>query len=331
MTAKMKRRQFITLLGGAAAAWPLAARAQQPAMPVIGFLSGRWPGEAASAVDAFRQGLGEFGYIEGQNVTIEYRWAEGHYDRLPALAAELVARQVAVIAATGGEASGLAAKAATATIPIVFTMGGDPVELGLVVSLNKPGGNVTGVTFIVNDIPTKRLGLLRQLVPNATTIAMLVNPNFPATSAEVRDVQAAARTIGLEIDLLPASTSREIDAALATFVRKRPDALFVGGDPFLLGQRNQIASLAARNAVPAIYAQREFVAAGGLISYGANLADGYRQVGIYAARILKGEKPANPPVVQPTKFEMAINVKTAKALGLQIPDKLLALADEVIE
>jgi len=327
----MKRRDFITLLGGAAAAWPLAARAQQPAMPVIGFLSGRWPGEAASAVDAFRQGLGEFGYIEGQNVTIEYRWAEGHYDRLPALAAELVARQVAVIAATGGEASGLAAKAATATIPIVFTMGGDPVELGLVVSLNKPGGNVTGVTFIVNDIATKRLGLLRQLVPNATTIAMLVNPNFPATSAEVRDVQAAARTIGLEIDLLPASTSREIDAALATFVRKRPDALFVGGDPFLLGQRNQIASLAARNAVPAIYAQREFVAAGGLISYGANLADGYRQVGIYAARILKGEKPANPPVVQPTKFEMAINVKTAKALGLQIPDKLLALADEVIE
>ena len=327
----MKRRDFITLLGGAAAAWPLAARAQQPAMPVIGFLSGRWPGEAASAVDAFRQGLGEFGYIEGQNVTIEYRWAEGHYDRLPALAAELVARQVAVIAATGGEASGLAAKAATATIPIVFTMGGDPVKLGLVVSLNKPGGNVTGVTFIVGDIATKRLGLLRQLVPNATTIAMLVNPNFPATSAEVRDVQAAARTIGLEIDLLPASTSREIDAALATFVRKRPDALFVGGDPFLLGQRNQIASRAARNAVPAIYAQREFVAAGGLISYGANLADGYRQVGIYAARILKGEKPANPPVVQPTKFEMAINVKTAKALGLQIPDKLLALADEVIE
>ena len=214
-------------------------------MPVVGFLSGRSPGEAASAVDAFRQGLGEFGYIEGQNVTIEYRWAEGHYDRLPALAAELVARQVAVIAATGGEASGLAAKAATATIPIVFTMGGDPVELGLVVSLNKPGGNVTGVTFIVNDIPTKRLGLLRQLVPNATTIAMLVNPNYPATSAEVRDVQAAARTIGLDIDLLPASTSREINAALATFVRKRPDALFVGGDPFLL-RSNCVAGGASR-------------------------------------------------------------------------------------
>jgi len=252
-----KRRAFITLLGSAAVAWPRAARAQQTAMPVVGFLSGRSPGEAASAVDAFRQGLGEFGYIEGQNVTIEYRWAEGHYDRLPALAAELVARQVAVIAATGGEASGLAAKAATATIPIVFTMGGDPVELGLVVSLNKPGGNVTGVTFIVGDIATKRLGLLRQLVPNATTIAMLVNPNYPATSAEVRDVQAAARTIGLEIDLLPASTSREIDAALATFVRKRPDALFVGGDPFLLGQRDQIASLAAHHAVPTTYPQRE--------------------------------------------------------------------------
>jgi ABC-type uncharacterized transport system substrate-binding protein len=228
----VKRREFITLLGGAAA-WPLVARAQQPATPVIGFLSGRSPSEAASAVDAFRQGLGEIGYIEGQTVTIEYRWAEGHYDRLPALAAELVARQVAVIAATGGEASGLAAKAATATIPIVFTMGGDPVKLGLVVSLNKPGGNVTGVTFIVGDIATKRLGLLRQLMPNATMIVMLVNPSYPATSAEVRDVQAAARTIGLQIDLLTASTSREIDAAFATFVHKRPDALFVGGDPFL--------------------------------------------------------------------------------------------------
>jgi putative ABC transport system substrate-binding protein len=238
-----KRRAFITLLGGAAVAWPLAARGEQ--VPVVGFLSGRSPGEAASAVDAFRQGLGEFGYIEGQNVTIEYRWAEGHYDRLPALAAELVARQVAVIAATGGEASGLAAKAATATIPIVFTMGGDPVKLGLLVSLNKPGGNVTGVTFIVGDIATKRLGLLRQLVPNATKIAMLVNPTYPSTSAEVRDVQAAARTIGLDIDLLPASTSREINAALATFVRKRPDALFVGGDPFLL-RSNCVAGGASR-------------------------------------------------------------------------------------
>ena len=326
-----KRRAFITLLGSAAVAWPRAARAQQTAMPVVGFLSGRSPGEAASAVDAFRQGLGEIGYIEGQNVTIEYRWAEGHYDRLPALAAELVARQVAVIAATGGEASGLAAKAATATIPIVFTMGGDPVELGLVVSLNKPGGNVTGVTFIVGDIATKRLGLLRQLVPNATTIAMLVNPNYPATSAEVRDVQAAARTIGLEIDLLPASTSREIDAALATFVRKRPDALFVGGDPFLLGQRDQIASLAAHHAVPTTYPQREYVDAGGLMSYGTSVPKGYRQAGLYAGRILRGTKPAELPVLQPTNLELAINLKTAKALGLDVPDRLLAIADEVIE
>jgi putative tryptophan/tyrosine transport system substrate-binding protein len=225
--ATLKRRDFITLLGGAAA-WPLAARAQQPTMPVIGFLSGRSPGEAASAVDAFRQGLGEVGYIEGQNVTIEYRWAEGDYAQLPALAAELVGRQVTVIAATGGEAAGLAAKAATATIPIVFTVGGDPVELGLVSSLNKPGGNVTGVTFIVGDIATKRLGLLRQLLPNATTIAMLVNPNFPSTSAEVRDVQAAARTIGLQIDLLTASTSREIDAAFRKFRWQAPRRAFRG-------------------------------------------------------------------------------------------------------
>ena len=249
----------------------------------------------------------------------------------PALAAELVARQVAVIAATGGEASGLAAKAATATIPIVFTMGGDPVELGLVVSLNKPGGNVTGVTFIVGDIATKRLGLLRQLVPNATTIAMLVNPNYPATSAEVRDVQAAARTIGLDIDLLPASTSREIDVALTTFVRKRPDALFVGGDPFLLGQRDQIASLAAHHAVPTTYPQREYVDAGGLMSYGTSVPKGYRQAGVYTGRILRGTKPAELPVLQPTNLELAINLKTAKALGLDVPDKLLALADEVIE
>jgi putative ABC transport system substrate-binding protein len=325
----MKRREFITLLGGAAA-WPLAARAQQ-LMPVIGFLSGRSPGEAASAVDAFREGLSKIGYIEGQNVTIEYRWAEGDYARLPALATELVGRQVNVIAATGGEASGIAAKAATETIPIVFTMGGDPVELGLVLSLNKRGGNVTGVTFIVGDIATKRLGLLRQLVTNATTIAMLVNPNYPATSAEVRDVQAAARTIGLQIDLLTASTAREINTVLASLVSKRPDAIFVGGDPFLLGQRDQIVSLVAHHAVPATYPQREYVAAGGLMSYGTSVPDGYRQAGVYTGRILRGAKPAELPVLQPTNLELAINLKTARTLRLNVPPTLLAIADEVIE
>jgi putative tryptophan/tyrosine transport system substrate-binding protein len=325
----MNKRAFLTLLG-AAAAWPLAARAQQ-AMPVIGFLSGRSPGEAASAVEAFRQGLGETSYVEGKNVSIEYRWAEGRYDRLPALAAELVGRQVAVIAATGGEASGLAAKAATATIPIVFTMGGDPVELGLVLGLNNPGGNVTGVTFIVGDIATKRLGLLRQLVPNATTITTLINPNYPATSAEVRDVQAGARSLGLQINVLNASTSQEIDAALATFVSKRPDALFVGGDPFLLGQRDQIVSLAARHAVPTTYPQREYVDAGGLMSYGTSVPNGYRQAGVYTGRILHGAKPSELPVLQPTKLELTINLRTAKTLGLDVPPNLLAIADEVIE
>jgi putative ABC transport system substrate-binding protein len=326
----MRRRDFIAGIVGSATTWPLTARAQ-PLVPVIGFLSGRSPSESASAVDSFRQGLGDIGFVERQNVTIEYRWAEGHYDRLPALAAELVARQVAVISATGGEASGLAAKAATATIPIVFTIGGDPVELGLVASLNKPGGNLTGVTFIVVDIATKQLGLLRQLVPKGTTIAMLVNPNFPATSAEVRDVQTAAQATGLHIDLLTASTSREIDAALANFGSNRPDALFVCGDPFLLSQRDQITRLVARYDVPTIYPEREYVDAGGLISYGASVPKGYRQAGVYTGQILRGAKPAELPVLQPTNLELAINLKTAKALGLDVPPNLLAIADEVIE
>jgi len=328
----MRRREFIALLGGSAAGtWPLIVRAQQAAIPVIGFLSARSPAESAPAVRAFRQGMDEIGYIEGKNVTFEYRWAEGFYERLPALAADLVGRRVAVIAATGGEVSGLAAKAATATIPIVFTAGGDPVVLGLVGSLNKPGGNVTGVVVAVSDTASKRLGLLHQLVPNATAIAMLVNPNFPMTSYEARDVQAGARSLGLQIRLLSASTISEINTAFAKLAQKRPDALFIGGDPFFLVQRDQLVLLAARNSVATIYPQREYVDAGGLISYGADIPGAYQLAGTYVGRILKGEKPADLPVQQPTKLEMVINLKTAKALGLTVPPTVLALADEVIE
>jgi ABC-type uncharacterized transport system substrate-binding protein len=299
------------------------------AMPVIGFLSGRSPPEAASAVGAFRQGLGDIGYIEGKNVTIEYRWAEGRYDQLATLAAELVSRRVALIAAVGG--SELAAKSATATIPIVFTTGGDPIELGLVTSLNKPNGNVTGVTFLASDLGAKRLGLLRQFVPNANSIAMLMNPDYPATAGEVRDVQAAARSLGMQINVLNASTSRAIDAAFATFGRERPDVLFVGGDPFLLSRREQLVPLAAAHSLPTIYPQREYVDVGGLMSYGTSLTDGYRQAGAYAGKILAGAKPAALPVLQPTKFDLVINLKTAKALGLVMPNVLLVVADEVIE
>jgi len=331
MTIRIGRRELITVLGGAAVSWPLIARAQQPPMPVIGFLNARSPDEAASTVDAFRQGLGESGYFEGKNVTIEYRWAEGRYDRLPAFAAELVSRQVAVIAATGGDPSALAAKAATATIPIVFTIGSDPVQLGLVSSLNKPGANVTGVTFIFSELGTKRLELLRQLLPNASAIAMLVNPDFPPTRVEVTDVQAGARSLGLQINVLNASTERQIDTAFATIVQQRADALIVGIDPFLLGQRDQLVQLTARHAVPAIYFSREFVDAGGLMSYGPNFATGYRQAGVYAGQILRGVKPAELPVLQPTSFVFFFNLRTAKALGIKVPPTLLALADEVIE
>jgi putative ABC transport system substrate-binding protein len=327
----MKRREFIALMGGAVVLWPLATRAQQSAMPVIGWLSARSPAEAASVLQAFRQGLGQVGYFEGKNVTIEYRWAEGRYDRLPVLAAELVSRPVTVIAATGGEPSSLAAKAATTTIPIVCTIGGDPVETGLVASFNRPGGNLTGTTIMTLEMASKRLDLVRQLVPNATAIGMLVNPKFPTASAEAREVQDAARSRGIQSNLLNASTDSEIEAAFTTAVEQRNGALIIGTDPFLLGQRDQLVRLAARHMVPTIYFLREFVEAGGLMSYGPNIANGYRQAGVYTGLILNGANPAVLPIVRPTQFLFYLNLKTAKALGLQIPPLLLALADEVIE
>jgi putative ABC transport system substrate-binding protein len=327
----MKRRTFISLLGGAAAAWPLAARAQQAAMPVVGFLSARSPREAASVLQAFLQGLREAGYFEGKNVTIEYRWAEGHYDRLPALAAELVQLQVAVIAATGGEPSPLAAKAATSSIPIVFTAGGDPVEAGLVASLSRPGGNVTGTTIMGIEMGPKRLDLIRQLVPNATSVAMLVNPKFPLGSIEARDVQSATRSLGMQFHVLYASTEGEIDAAFGDIIKQKINILIIATDPFLLGQRDQLVGLAARYAVPTMYFLREFAEAGGLMSYGPDIANGYRQAGVYTGRILSGAKPASLPVLRPTHFLLILNLKTTRALGLAVPDRLLALADEVIE
>ncbi|HWX30991.1 MAG TPA: ABC transporter substrate-binding protein [Steroidobacteraceae bacterium] len=326
----MRRREFISLLGGAAAAWPLAARAQQPAMPVIGFLSGTSPETAR--LRAFRQGLKDAGFIEGENVAIEYRWADDQTDRLPALAAELAQRRVAVIAAIGGIPSALAAKAATTTIPIVFLVGVDPVRLGLVSNLPRPGGNLTGINVINSELASKRLELLRALVPGAIRIGVLVDPtNASGTDATLRDVGAAARTMGLQIQVLNASTSLELDAAFATLVRERSAALIVGSTPFFFDRRVQLALLAARHAAPAIYQDRHHAEVGGLISYGANLGDAYRHVGVYAGRILKGAKPADLPIVQPTRFELVINVSTARMLGLTVPDALLATADEVIE
>jgi putative ABC transport system substrate-binding protein len=323
----VKRREFITLL--AAAAWPLAARAQQPGMPVIGFLDQRSPDALADRLRGFRQGLRDAGFTEGQNAAIEYRWAENQVDRLPELAADLVRRQVAVIVAPGGLASALAVKAATTTIPIAFVVADDPVRLGLVASLARPGGNLTGINFLGGELTAKRLELLHELVPAATRVAVLVNP----TNAEnpEREVEAAARAIGLQIQVLNASTIREINAAFATFARERPDALFIGLDPFFNSRRIQLVNLASRYAVPASYPLRDFAEVGGLTSYGANIADAWRQVGSYAGRILKGAKPADLPVVQSSKFELVINSQTATMLGLMVPDKLLAAADEVIE
>jgi putative ABC transport system substrate-binding protein len=300
-------------------------------MRVIGFLSSRSPAESGSALAAFRQGLGQAGYFEGKNVTIEYRWAEGQYDRLPALAAELVARKVAVMAAVGGEPSGLAAKAATATIPIVCSLGGDAVEAGLVDSLNRPGGNITGVTLMAQEMGPKRLEFAHQLVPNGNALAALVNPKYPLALAEARDMQAAARSLGLQLAVLDASTQNEIDAAFAGLVRHKVDALLINTDPFLLGQREQIVQLAARTNVPAMYFLSDFVEAGGLMSYGPKVANSYRQAGIYVGRILKGEKVDELPFVLPTRFDLVINLRTARALGLEIPTILLIRADEVIE
>jgi putative tryptophan/tyrosine transport system substrate-binding protein len=328
----MRRRDFITLLGGMVAAWPLAARAQQLAMPVVGFLDPRSPEAHADRVGAFRQGLKDAGYVEGENVAIDYRWAENQMDRLPALAAELVRRRVAVIAASGGPDTAFVAKTSTTTIPIVFAVGDDPVRLGLVASLARPGGNLTGINFFVSELAAKRLGLLRELLPAATRVAVLVNPaEATLTESTLRDVEAAARVIGLQIQVLNASTSREIDTAFATITRERPDALFVGTDPFFVSRRVQLAQMATLHKVPAIYALRQYAEAGGLMSYGASLTDTYRQMGAYAGRILKGAKPADLPVVQATKFELVVNHQTARMLGLTVPSSLLATADEVIE
>jgi ABC-type uncharacterized transport system substrate-binding protein len=326
----LQRRVFITLLGGAAA-WPLGARAQQPAMPVVGFLGTAAPGPFAHLVAGFRRGLQETGFVEGRNAAIEYRWADGQYDRVATLAADLVRRQVAVIVTVGGEASAAAAKAATATIPIVFNTGSDPVKLGLVTSLARPGGNATGVNIFTTELVEKRVGLLRDLVPAATTVAVLSNPNFAAAVANVRESEAAARAMGKQVVIFNASSDAEIETAFVNIVQALPGALLVGADPFFNSRRGLIVALAARHAIPAIYEWREFAEAGGLISYGTSLVGAYHQQGIYAGRILKGEKPADLPVVQLSKFELVINLNTARALGLAIPPGVLAIADEVIE
>jgi putative ABC transport system substrate-binding protein len=332
MAIGIGRRKFISALGGAAA-WPLTARAQQQALPVIGVLSGQSPEISESQMSAFRQGVHEAGFVEGRDVTIDSRWARNNNDRLPALAAELVQRRVAVIAAIafGSTPAALAAKAATSDIPIVFAVGTDPIKTGIVSSLNRPSGNITGATFFANELAAKRIGLLHQLLPQAILIAVLMNQDFPDAADQLKDIQDAARALGLRTFVVNASTEHEIDGGFAALVRQRADALFVSADPFLSSRQDQIVELARRNAVPAIYDLRQATAAGGLISYAASSLDTQRLAGVYAGRILKGEKTVDLPVLQPTKFELVINLKTAKALGLTVPPSLLALADEVIE
>jgi putative ABC transport system substrate-binding protein len=331
MASYIGRRKFLAALGSSAAAWPLAARAQQSATPVIGFLNGLGQNDRPNLQLAFRRGLGEAGYVDGRNLAIEYRFAESRYDRLPGLAADLVGRKVAVIAATGGGASVLAAMAATKTIPIVFTTGGDPVQEGYVASLNRPGSNVTGVSWFSNLVAGKGLGLLHELVPNAAVIALLVNPKLPETARMEGEGREAARSLGQQLLVLNASTPSEIDTAFATMRQRRVGALFVGADPFLSSRRQQIVALAARDAIPDMYTNREFVEEGGLMSYGNDTADSYRRAGVHVGRILNGASPADLPVDQATKFELVVNVKAAKAIGLTIPESFLARADEVIE
>jgi putative ABC transport system substrate-binding protein len=327
----IRRREFVSLFGGAAAAWPLAARAQQMAMPIVGFLSSRSPGESGHAIAAFRRGLGEGGFVEGRNALIAFRWGEGNYERLPALAADLISSRASVLVAAGGTPSLLAITAATSSIPVVFTAVADPVRLGFVASFNRPGGNVTGISLFNNTLSMKRIGLLQELVPKARVVALLINPNSPILEEDFEPLQEAARSLGLTVSVLNASTDRELDAVFEALPRLGVHALALQGEPFFDSRRHRIVELVERQAILTIYAWREYVVAGGLMSYGTSLVDNYRQAGIYVSRVLKGEKPAEMPIIRPTTFELLINLKTAEALGLEVPPTLLARADEVIE